>query len=104
MSRYSNEALDLDLIREDDMEDARRLQADMERERDVDAQAEAMEAQYVSHMNPLGLIAGDLVAVGWDSDPFGGTWFHCDHGSQSFLGACRIEADRVSPLGVVEDY
>jgi len=44
--------------------------------------------------NPLGLVASDLVAVGWESD--GVTWSHDEHGcGHSFYTATSVEASKV---------
>ena len=88
MSRYVNEAFAFDFAT--DMGEARQALYLLQQEREVDA-------QYERHMNPLALEASDLDAVGWDTDPMGGTWFHCEHGVKSFLDACRVEANKVSP-------
>jgi len=98
MSRLANEALNFQY--DDDMEDAARELAEMQREheeRDGGRPSENLVGLRSSHLNPLGLVAGDLTAVGWDSDNTGTSWMHADHGAHSFLGACRIEANKVSP-------
>lgn len=88
MSRYANEAHNLDLVREDDLFEATFTLHALRLENDVDAQFER-------HMNPLKLEPSDLTAVGWDLDVLGDSWFHCNHGVKSFLDATRIEADKV---------
>ena len=104
MSRLANEALDdptFDFRAEDDMFDAAcelgRLRAQ--------ADANDVEIQHVQAMNPLGLVASDLEAVGWDSDETAQTWHHAKHGAHTFLGACRIEANVVyGDPAEVEDF
>ena len=55
-------------------------------------------------MNPIGLVASDLLAVGWDTDA-SGTWQHERHGAGlSFLQATKAEANTISPQPEVIDF
>ena len=87
MTTQTSEAFDF--RREDDMEDARREAGRLE----AQAEANDTDTQHVAMMNPLGLVASDLMAVGWDSDATGQTWFRKDHGACTFLEATHKEAN-----------
>ncbi len=87
MARLADEALNLPLDPEDDSPE---LEV-------VEVPEPDLDALYAAHMNPLGLTAGDLVAVGWNSDATGEGWFHEQHGACSFLVACRREYEKLNP-------
>lgn len=85
MSIYANEVLDEPL--DEDF--------DYDPEPEPEDNGDAVESQYAAHMNPLALVASDLVSVGWESDPLGENWTHEDHGQVSFMDATRIEANKL---------
>jgi hypothetical protein len=74
-----------------DMDDARAELGQLQSQADEND----VEIKHVRMLNPLGLVASDLMTQGWDTDDSGSSWIHSDHGACSFLEATKIEADGV---------
>lgn len=63
-----------------------------------------IEEQWSGHMNPLGLVASDLLAAGWDTDNQG-AWQHERHGAGlSFLQATKAEAKALNPEPEITNF